>query len=53
MRPNNKKRYEIPPEPFYIPTGPEDTTLVFESRFETGNLLASIKVTENEYDLFL
>lgn len=52
MRPG-KKRYETPPEPFYVPTSLEDTTLVFESRFETGNLLASIKVTDNEYDLIL
>ena len=52
MRPG-KKRYETPPEPFYVPTGPEDTTLIFESRFETGNLLATIKVTDSEYDLFL
>jgi hypothetical protein len=27
--------------------------MVFESRFETGNLLAAIKLTENEYDLIL
>jgi cytosolic carboxypeptidase protein 2/3 len=26
---------------------------VFESRFETGNLLAAIKVSDSEYDLFL
>jgi hypothetical protein len=52
MRPT-RKRYEIPVEPFYTPLGPEDQTLVFESRFETGNLLAAIKLTENEYDLIL
>lgn len=52
MRPG-RKRYETPPEPFYVPQSPEDQTLVFESRFETGNLLAAIKVTDNEYDLIL
>jgi hypothetical protein len=26
---------------------------VFESRFESGNLLASIKVSDNEYEMFL
>jgi len=41
------------PQQFYKPTGPEDKTLVFESRFESGNLLSAIKVSENEYDLVL
>ena len=30
-----------------------DPTLVFESRFESGNLLAAIKVSDQEYDLVL
>jgi len=30
--------------PYYIPTSPEDTTLVFESRFESGNLCLATKV---------
>lgn len=30
--------------PAYEPTGPEDTTLVFESRFESGNLHRAVKV---------
>jgi len=33
--------------------GPDDKTLIFESRFESGNLLAVVKVTEVEYDLIL
>ncbi len=32
----------LPPQ--YTPTGPQDTTLVFESRFESGNLAKAIKV---------
>ena len=28
-------------------------TLSFESRFETGNLLAAMKVSDHEYDLVL
>jgi hypothetical protein len=28
--------------PFYIPQSPEDITLVFESRFESGNLRRAI-----------
>ena len=43
----------IPPSPYYFPTGEDDKTLIFESRFETGNLLASMKVSDKEYDLVL
>ena len=32
---------------FYRPEGPEDTTLVFESRFESGNLAAAAKVSDS------
>lgn len=39
--------------PFYIPENDEDITLIFESRFESGNLLAAIKISNNEYDLVL
>jgi hypothetical protein len=28
-------------------------TLIFESRFESGNLLAAIKISDREYDLIL
>lgn len=30
--------------PYYVPLGPEDSTLVFESRFEEGNLRKAIQV---------
>ena len=33
--------------------GPNDRTLLFESRFESGNLLAVIKESDTEYDLIL
>ena len=52
-KPNFKKKADLPPTPYYLPDGPSDKTLVFESRFETGNLLASMKVSDNEYDLVL
>lgn len=39
--------------PYYTPESPEDTTLVFESRFESGNLARATRVTEWEYDLEL
>jgi len=32
---------------------PTDKTLIFESRFETGNLRKALKVGEFEYELFL
>lgn len=41
------------PQQFYKPKGPDDKTLIFESRFESGNLLAAIKISDNEYDLVL
>lgn len=39
--------------PYYLPSSAEDCTLVFESRFETGNLRRAIQVYEFEYDLIL
>ena len=46
-----------PPEgeflPFYTPTSSNDYTLIFESRFESGNLRRAIQVYEFEYDLIL
>eukprot|EP00775_Hariotina_reticulata_P008712 gene8712-8893_t len=39
--------------PWYVPHGPTDSTLVFESRFESGNLRRAVQVFEYEYDLVL
>ena len=39
--------------PFYVLQSPEDNTLLFESRFECGNLRRAIQVHEYEYDLIL
>ena len=41
------------PKQYYKLAGPEDKTLIFESRFESGNLLAAMKIIEFEYDLVL
>ena len=38
---------------YYQPKSAEDYTLVFESRFESGNLRRAIQVYEFEYDLIL
>jgi hypothetical protein len=39
--------------PFYTPESGEDTVLVFESRFESGNLFSAHQVGPFEYDLKL
>lgn len=40
--------------PYYIVTDPvNDKTLVFESRFESGNLAMVFKLSDNEYNLVL
>ena len=55
---NLKKKIEIPKslkniqaKDFYIPSDKADTTLIFESRFECGNLQAAYKMNENLYNL--
>lgn len=40
-------------ESYYTPENEEDKTLVFESRFESGNLSLAIKMSDNEYNLLL
>ena len=39
--------------PYYVKQDPSDTTLIFESRFESGNLRRAVQIGENEYDLML
>lgn len=39
--------------PFYTKKDDNDKTLIFESRFESGNLYSVMKVTDNEYHLCL
>ena len=40
-------------EPFYEKKFRNDRTLIFESRFESGNLAAALKVNDNDYYLAL
>ena len=40
-------------DPYYTMKGPDDTTVQFESRFESGNLAAALKVTHDDYLLLL
>lgn len=42
-----------PLAPYYDLSSEDDTTLVFESRFESGNLRRAIQVYPHEYDLIL
>jgi len=46
---NSKSNKE--PSPYYTVMDKDDHTLVFESRFESGNLLAVAKKNDNEYIL--
>lgn len=43
----------FPSRDYYKPTSSKDQTLVFESRFESGNLQLVHKQSDNEYDLVL
>lgn len=40
-------------EPYYEKKFKNDRTLIFESRFESGNLAAALKVNDNDYYLAL
>ena len=40
-------------QPWYLPENNNDKTLVFESRFESGNLRRAIQVYNTENDLIL
>lgn len=46
-------RYYSKLRPYYTKESEDDTTLIFESRFESGNLRRAQKVSENEYNLYL
>jgi cytosolic carboxypeptidase protein 2/3 len=39
--------------PYYLPLSKDDTTLIFESRFESGNLRRAIQIYDYEYNLIL
>ncbi len=39
--------------PYYVPAAGQDRTLVFESRFESGNLALAVKLSDFEYKLVL
>lgn len=54
MQRNNKlNKFYLKLKPYYIKENDDDNTLIFESRFETGNLRRACKVGDYEYDLIL
>ena len=52
IRTSNMKSADSLLAPYYTPIS-EDRTLVFESRFESGNLCMAVKVSDNEYNLLM
>lgn len=54
---NNKtpktNRYYQKLKTYYQKENEEDHTLIFESRFESGNLRRAVKIDDNEYNLIL
>ena len=51
--PDKKALVKVNVESFYQRKGPDDQTIIFESRFESGNLAAVTKINDNEYHLLL
>ena len=46
-------RYYTKLRPFYTKESDDDHTLIFESRFESGNLRRAVKIGDYEYNLIL
>lgn len=46
-------RYYTKLKTFYQKESEDDNTLIFESRFESGNLRRAVKISDNEYNLIL
>lgn len=52
MPQNNQPKQTLDSQVYRL-TGPEDRTLLFESRFESGNLYLAQKVSDMEYNLLM
>jgi len=46
-------RYYSKLKPYYVKENEQDTTLIFESRFESGNLRRAMYIGDNTYNLIL
>jgi hypothetical protein len=53
MKPKINKIYSKLKPYYNLESNKDDNTLVFESRFESGNLRRAVQVGEYEYDLIL
>ncbi len=51
--PRLNRYYENLPPYYKLKNQTDDQTLMFESRFESGNLRRAVKITDTEYDLYL
>lgn len=46
-------RYYVSLKQFYVKESDNDQTLIFESRFESGNLRRVVKLSSDHYNLIL
>ncbi len=53
QKPPKINRYYIKLKNYYQKESEDDNTLIFESRFESGNLRRAVKIGEFEYNLIL
>lgn len=51
--PEKKQLVKVNIDPYYVRKGGDDTTIIFESRFESGNLAAAVKTSPDDYLLLL
>ena len=50
---NELNRWYMDLHPYYIQEDQDDDTLIFESRFESGNLMKAYRTGESDYNLYL
>lgn len=53
QKPPRLNRYYAKLRTYYLKENEDDDTLIFESRFESGNLRRAVKIGDYEYNLIL
>jgi len=53
QKPPRLNRYYTKLRAYYLKETEDDDTLIFESRFESGNLRRAVKIGDYEYNLIL
>ena len=53
QKPPRLNRYYTKLRSYYLKENEDDDTLIFESRFESGNLRRAVKIGDFEYNLIL